>query len=68
MKSIFWLLLLTASVSQAQTKKPATNAATKKAGPAVATKMSPIDSLSYSIGVQVAQYYKTQGVEKINGD
>jgi FKBP-type peptidyl-prolyl cis-trans isomerase FklB len=30
--------------------------------------MNSIDSLSYSIGVQVAEYYKTQGVEKINGD
>src|SRR5690606_18754840 len=28
--------------------------------------MSPIDSLSYAIGVQVASYYKMQGVEKIN--
>ncbi|HXS57628.1 MAG TPA: FKBP-type peptidyl-prolyl cis-trans isomerase [Hanamia sp.] len=68
MKSIFWLLLLTVSVSQAQTKKPATNPVTKKAVPSVTTKLSAIDSLSYSIGVQVAQYYKTQGVEKINGE
>jgi FKBP-type peptidyl-prolyl cis-trans isomerase FklB len=68
MKSIFWLLLFTVSVSQAQTKKPATNPVTKKAVPSVTTKLSAIDSLSYSIGVQVAQYYKTQGVEKINGE
>lgn len=68
MKSIFWLLLLTVSVSQAQTKKPATKPVTKKAVPSVTTKLSAIDSLSYSIGVQVAQYYKTQGVEKINGE
>lgn len=68
MKSIFWLLLLAASVSQAQTKKPAPKEVTKKAVPVAAPKMNSIDSLSYSIGVQVAEYYKTQGVEKINGE
>ena len=68
MKSIFWLLLLTVSASQAQTKKPAAKPAAKKIVSAAATKMNSIDSLSYSIGVQVAEYYKTQGVEKINGD
>lgn len=68
MKSIFWLLLLTASASQAQTKKPAAKPAAKKIVSSAATKMNSIDSLSYSIGVQVAEYYKTQGVEKINGD
>ena len=68
MKSIFWLLLLTASVSQAQTKKPSPKPVAKKVVSTAATKMNSIDSLSYSIGVQVAEYYKTQGVEKINGD
>jgi FKBP-type peptidyl-prolyl cis-trans isomerase FklB len=68
MKSIFWLLLLTASASQAQTKKPPAKPAAKKIVSTAATKMNSIDSLSYSIGVQVAEYYKTQGVEKINGD
>ena len=68
MKSIFWLLLLTASASQAQTKKPAAKPVAKKVVTTAATKMNSIDSLSYSIGVQVAEYYKTQGVEKINGD
>ncbi|MBS1736375.1 MAG: FKBP-type peptidyl-prolyl cis-trans isomerase [Bacteroidetes bacterium] len=30
------------------------------------TKLSSIDSLSYSIGVQVAEFYKNQGIDKIN--
>lgn len=62
MKSIFWLLLLSAPISQAQTKKPAPKPVAKTA----AVKMTPTDSLSYSIGAQVALYYKTQGVEKVN--
>ncbi len=62
MKTIFWLLLLSTSVSLAQTKKPAT----KPAAATTALKMTSTDSLSYSIGVQVAEYYRTQGVEKIN--
>lgn len=64
MKTIFWLLLLAAPASQAQTKKPATKPVSAK----TATTLTSIDSLSYSIGVQVAQYYKTQGVEKINAE
>lgn len=62
MKTIFWLLLLAAPVSQAQTKKPAPKPVAK----AAPVKMTSTDSLSYSIGVQVAEYYKTQGVEKVN--
>lgn len=63
MKAIFLFLLLPFSVSYAQTKKPVA----KPSQPATkTTAMSPTDSLSYSIGVQVAEYYKTQGVEKIN--
>ncbi|MEO8822054.1 MAG: FKBP-type peptidyl-prolyl cis-trans isomerase [Ginsengibacter sp.] len=63
MKAIFLLLLLPFSTIFAQTKKPAkpTNSVTK--APIV---MNGNDSLSYAIGVQVAEYYKTQGVEKIN--
>lgn len=64
MKTIFWLLLLSTSMSQAQTKKPAT----KPTAATAALKMTSTDSLSYSIGVQVAEYYKTQGVEKINAE
>lgn len=63
MKAIFLLLLLPFSTIFAQTKKPAkpANSATK-----APIAMNGTDSLSYAIGVQVAEYYKTQGVEKIN--
>ena len=63
MKAIFLVLLLPFSITFAQTKKPA-----KPSTPVAktATTMNGTDSLSYSIGVQVAEYYKTQGVEKIN--
>ncbi|MEO6894586.1 MAG: FKBP-type peptidyl-prolyl cis-trans isomerase [Ginsengibacter sp.] len=63
MKAVFILFLLPFSNSFAQTKKPA-----KPATPIakVAPAMNGTDSLSYAIGVQVAEYYKTQGVEKIN--
>ena len=63
MKAIFLLLLLPFSTIFAQTKKPS-----KPVAPAAkpATAMNGTDSLSYAIGVQVAEYYKTQGVEKLN--
>ncbi|HEU5364579.1 MAG TPA: FKBP-type peptidyl-prolyl cis-trans isomerase [Hanamia sp.] len=65
MKTIFLLFLLSFSVCYGQIKKPVA----KKAIPAkAATAMTSTDSLSYSIGVQVAEYYKTMGVEKINTD
>jgi FKBP-type peptidyl-prolyl cis-trans isomerase len=60
MKTIFLALLLPVSVSFAQTKKPAP----KVVKPAAV--LTSIDSLSYSIGVQVADFYKNQGVEKMN--
>jgi FKBP-type peptidyl-prolyl cis-trans isomerase FklB len=65
MKTILIILLFPFSITFAQTKKPAqkTTAATP-----TAVKMSSTDSLSYSIGVQVAEYYKTQGVETVNAD
>jgi len=63
MKAILLFLLLPFSVTFAQTKKPV---AKPTHAPAKATTLSSTDSLSYSIGVQVAEYYKTQGVEKIN--
>ena len=62
MKTIFLALLFPVSLTFAQTKKPVT----KKVVTVPASKMTSTDSLSYSIGVQVAEYYKTQGVEKIN--
>ncbi len=66
MKTIFLILLLPFSVSFGQTKKPVTKTKSTTAKPTAA--MSSTDSLSYSIGVQVAEYYKTMGVEKINTD
>lgn len=66
MKTIFLLFLLPFSVCYGQTKKPVAKTKQIDAKPAVA--MTPTDSLSYSIGVQVAEYYKTMGVEKINTD
>ena len=64
MKKILFILPVMISLSYAQTKKPVpkTNATPAKA----ATPMTSTDSLSYSIGVQVASYYKMQGLENIN--
>lgn len=52
--------------ANAQTKKPVTKKPSVQATKTPATKLSSIDSLSYSIGVQVADFYKNQGIEKIN--
>ena len=60
MKWIFLALFFTVSVSFAQTKKPA--AKVVKPAPV----LTGTDSLSYAIGVQVADFYKNQGIEKIN--
>ncbi|MEO8720268.1 MAG: FKBP-type peptidyl-prolyl cis-trans isomerase [Ginsengibacter sp.] len=71
MKTILLLFLLPFSVTYGQTKKTAPKkpvAQAKQIPAKPATAMSSIDSLSYSIGVQVAEYYKTQGVEKISAD
>ena len=64
MKTIFLLLALPFSVCYGQIKK--TVAKTKPAPAKSAASMTSTDSLSYSIGVQVAEYYKMQGVEKLN--
>lgn len=64
MKAIFLALLLPATLSYSQTKKPVAkphHAPVKKVAALTST-----DSLSYAIGVQVAEYYKTQGVDKVN--
>ena len=65
MKAIFLLLLLPFSYTFGQSKK-------KEPQKVSTSEMQPqnsIDSLSYSIGVQVAEYYKqTQNVEKINAE
>lgn len=66
MKRIFFILPFIITAAYSQTKKPVHKATTTPAKKIVA--MSPVDSLSYSIGVQVAEYYKTQGVEKINNE
>jgi FKBP-type peptidyl-prolyl cis-trans isomerase FklB len=66
MKRILIILPVMFSVSYAQTKKPAAKPVTSNAS--VKTVMSPTDSLSYAMGVQTAQYYKTQGIEKVNFD
>lgn len=65
MKAIFLLLLLPFSYTFAQNKKDVkAKTATSKT-----EVMNGVDSLSYSIGVQVAEYYKqTQNVEKVNAD
>jgi len=64
MKAIFLALLLPVTVSYAQTKNPVAKHNHIAVKPKTA--MSSTDSLSYSIGVQVAEYYKTQGVENVN--
>jgi hypothetical protein len=64
MKRILFILPIMISLSYAQTKKPVPKATTPPAKATIA--MTSTDSLSYSIGVQVASYYKMQGVEKIN--
>lgn len=65
MKAIFLALLLPVTVTYAQTKKPAAKTHTPVKN---TTSLSPTDSLSYAIGVQVAEYYKTQGVERVNDE
>lgn len=65
MKAIFLLLLFPFSYSFAQIKKPVQ----KKTEPSHVPTLNSVDSLSYSIGVQVAEYYKqTQNVEKVNAE
>lgn len=65
MKAIFIICLFPLSVSFGQSKKQETK--TKSPAKQEAA-MTSTDSLSYSIGVQVAEYYKTMGVEKLNTD
>jgi FKBP-type peptidyl-prolyl cis-trans isomerase FklB len=65
MKAVFLLLLLPFSYTFAQNKK----VVKAKTATSKIEVMNSIDSLSYSIGVQVAEYYKqTQNVEKVNAD
>ena len=63
MKKLLFALPLFASVSYAQTKKPATKPVAKIPAKTV---LSASDSLSYAMGVQTAQFYKSQGAENVN--
>lgn len=63
MKRILFILPVFVSVLYAQTKKPSKPVTVTT--PAKTT-LSSTDSLSYAMGVQTAEYYKTQGAEKIN--
>lgn len=66
--------LITAVAGQAQTKKPTpAKPSTTKSTPAKpATAVKPLknatDSLSYAIGLSLAQFYKSKGVTNISGD
>jgi FKBP-type peptidyl-prolyl cis-trans isomerase FklB len=64
MKRLLLILPVLASAAYAQTKKTAPKTVAAKT-PVVAV-LSSTDSLSYAMGVQTAEYYKTQGAEKIN--
>lgn len=59
------LLVLIISNGYAQTKRPVKKLAATKT---VVKPMTPLDSLSYAMGVQTAQYFKMDGVDKINSD
>jgi FKBP-type peptidyl-prolyl cis-trans isomerase len=63
MKKLLFVLPFLASVAYAQTKKPVAKPAAKKPAKTV---LSESDSLSYAMGVQTAQYYKSQGAQNIN--
>lgn len=68
MKLIFCsLMLFSFSATFAQAKKTPAKPVVKPTSQPVKA-MTSEDSLSYAIGVQVADFYKMQGVESINGD
>ncbi len=58
--------ILCITTSNAQTKKPVAKKPATAVVKASTVKLSSTDSLSYSIGVQVADFYKNQGIDKIN--
>ena len=64
MKKIVFILPLLVSISFAQTKKHTVKHVTKKAPEKIV--FSSTDSLSYAMGIQTAEYYKAQGVDKVN--
>ncbi len=70
-KILMALALLTAGLSQAQTKKVTTTKKTTTSKTVPATKpitglKTPLDSIGYEVGVQVAAYYKNQGITELN--
>ncbi len=64
MKKLLFVLPCMVCVTYAQTKKPSAKPAI--ANTPVKIILSSNDSLSYAMGVQTAEYYKSQGAEKIN--
>src|SRR5664279_1235476 len=64
MKKILFILPILFSISYAQTKNPQEKTVVKKTPEKIV--LSTIDSLSYAMGVQTAEYYKAQGANNIN--
>lgn len=67
MKKLFLVVMIALPVSGVfaqATKKPATVA--KPAAPPAPTMKNALDSFSYAIGLSIANFYKTQGVNNIN--
>ncbi len=62
MKKLLFVLPLFTGITYAQTKKPVNSLPVTRAK----SVLSPADSLSYAMGVQTAEYYKSQGAENIN--
>lgn len=65
MKTIVVILLLLVSNGYAQTKKPVKKTSVQKP---TTQAMSSLDSLSYAMGVQTAEYFKIDGVARINSE
>ena len=64
MKKILFILPVLFSIYYAQKKKPAAKQVAKTAPEKVV--LNSIDSLSYAIGTQTAEYFRTQGADKVN--
>lgn len=64
MKKILFILPVLFSFAYAQTKKAAAKPVVKNAPDKIA--LNSTDSMSYAMGVQTAEYYKSQGAENIN--
>ncbi|HVZ95499.1 MAG TPA: FKBP-type peptidyl-prolyl cis-trans isomerase [Chitinophagaceae bacterium] len=61
-----FLLMFTLADSYAQTKKAVRKTTVKKPAVEKTAALSSLDSFSYAMGVQTAQYFKIDGVEKVN--